>query len=973
MGHNSTGDSGWGFDFEREVSVAFLVLMMSNGGVWLSDEEAIFEVWPQVNNGVETDDIRVCLRNVRTGRLRNLYVQCKYTIELSKSGDSPFGKSIIRAFRDYVKWKEEKREEDCLFAIACGPLNDKSASLVEFLDYVHVKGDYELCEEFSEGSPFVECNRWVETFSSLAKKSDVKARVTTELLVDFLRHYYVFQPDIRYRGGLEEAFMLSALKAAGAEAPSDKLATIRSFVANKAKSRSRIRKDELMSLLRLSCSPGGAGVLSEGCFERKKSKSNPSLSKSQISLLGPEVSETKCFSGFADRLSKSPSILQDWFVAESNERDKELLAELFDGNGSPGSLYQVLREMAKLVEEEKYRLEVCRVALKLFRYQRERGNFGIVFDFLSFVFAPQTAFDSADSRWRPQVMRIMFDFDDEMAWFVLLGQIVSERMPPLSFDDRHSFGATDEALLSDYQELALIKATENTKRLCDVVRRLPLVDGKFLRRVLQIAKNIADYEVVSSLLNAWSEIVEWPFFAETKVDRADAILQVVMDSLRGDDFPIIVRLFDVSREGSMELDDLRKEFLKRYLISNNSAIPALQRLTKEVRHPNDIGCILAEVMGDKFDEVLFPVALEDNDQSMRSCVRAYAWTRFRRHEGLQWTKEIGVYKWTSRKRALLYAMLPTEPSVWQEAEKDAAEAISVYWQNVKVYLPDNLDAERFSKVILALTQCGRLADSLMMWSYVKARDPNVKDDVTLEMLEGFLKASRLESGIKELFHKIQMALADIHRGLRKNVKRISEIEMFFISELGERTFERMDTSCCSRRMADDAEFFVDVVRTSKDAKKREYLTKAGAEKVLRMWDIFPGVDCDGKVDQNAFCDWFSKVRDITQEDQSLINQCDKWIGEVLWWLPEPQEGMFSLSRIWSIVNDKNGVTIRCALQKRLMDSSLLMHLFNGDRQGEPYLERYSRYAKESFDRGYGNVSLLYRRVQSYLENVPRLK
>ena len=267
----------------------------------------------------------------------------------------------------------------------------------------------------------------------------------------------------------------------------------------------------------------------------------------------------------------------------------------------------------------------------------------------------------------------------------------------------------------------------------------------------------------------------------------------------------------------------------------------------------------------------------------------------------------------------------------------------------------------------------RVADALTMWSFTGKQPYGVNYEITMEMLEGFVSGECSKSKLKELFPKIQMALTEIHCESNKDVRRISEIEKFFISELGGYTFERMDTSCCSRRMADEATFFVDVVRASMGFEGCGVLTKTGAEKILRAWNLFPGVDSTVRIDQKAFCDWLAELRGLTNENESLRKNCEKWIGEVLCCLPEPDAGMFSLGCIWTLVNGEAGAVIRRAYQKRLMDSSSLMHLLSGDLRGESYLDRYRRYAKEASDCGYGYVSLLYRRVQSHLENLPRLK
>lgn len=151
------------------------------------------------------------------------------------------------------------------------------------------------------------------------------------------------------------------------------------------------------------------------------------------------------------------------------------------------------------------------------------------------------------------------------------------------------------------------------------------------------------------------------------------------------------------------------------------------------------------------------------------------------------------------------------------------------------------------------------------------------------------------------------------------------------------------------------------------------LSKTGAEQILRAWNVFPGVDCKAKVNQTDFCNWFANVRDLAEEDSVLKKNCYKWIGEVLWCLPEPNEGMFTLRFIWDIVNGDDGASIRIAYQKRLKDSSTVMRLFGADRQRESHLDMYRRYAKESSDCGYGNVSLIFSRAQLYLESLPSLK
>lgn len=965
MGHNSSGDSGWGFDLEREVSCALLVLMAARGCLWMSDEEEIVSVWPQVHQDVKTDDIMVCLKNRHTGTVRNLYIQCKSTIRCNRSKSGEFYKAVSRAFCDYTR---KDNPGNWLFAIACAPLLRESSTLPDFIHAMHERTWVQVREELRGDRLEPEYKKWYELFLWIAKTCESGSNVSQELVHKFLQHYYVLQPDIQYRFGFEESFILSALLNLGLNSPRSAINVVRGVVADKAKAKAYIERDELLRELNVPVTEKSTNAGAKFQLDLANSLEGYGDGTPRFGTNDQTI---------VDKISRDASLLEDIFSDVKFAENDNSIKALFLPYNDRRSLYELLRVLARYVISERTRLEASRVGIRLLAYQLRLGNHGIVFDFFAYLLCPEIELDSKGKRWRIDWLKLLFKFDGDVSWKILCSQVVTVRMQPISFLD-YPHRPMDIDLLASYQDYALELAEKDVPKIIDLVRRLPLLDPKFFDRILGHIRNSrslfdkgkADC-VCEALLNSWVEVVEWPFFVDDKNERSNAIFQLAEMLLGDKTTSLLIKLYCVYDGSIANLDELRRKYLQKYILDYGADFETIKKLSAQVRHPSSIGATLAKIKSADYDYEFFGEILEESREwTSKDMSQTYAWYRYLHEGGMSWARRIEKICKTKARLARFYSMLPVVPDVWERVETVASKEADVYWKNIKIYLPDPDIAKQCAHVVQELSRCGRTIDALRMWSYLKTRKVNVPYSILVSMLDAFVNGSQSMERLEESIHLIQEALKDLHTNAEKDIKIVSEIEWYFNVLVGKRTIERIDFECGNIRMATDAGFFVDVVRGLSNGKNApKTIDYSRGTKVLNAWSVFPGINVNLSEEQVGFKQWIKAMMQLTVNDKTLRNKCYKWLGACLAKVQVPVSDISPMSEVWDFVNGEEGRLIRHDFEKALKEYALLPHLFSGKESKVSIKEEYLRLDKEAQSCGYHNIALAYERAYRYLDAV----
>lgn len=968
MGHSSSGDSGWGFDFEREVSCALLVLMAANGCLWLSDEEEIKCVWPQVHKeGMDTDDIRVCLINHQRNTARDLYIQCKSTIKCNMAHDGAFYKAVSRAFSDFAK---TDNSVDKVFALACGPLNGRGCILPDFMHAMHVREWDQVSLELAKKHLEPEYEELFSIFCQIAQSCKIDKPVTKAMVHSFLKHYYVFQPDIKFRYGIEESFILSALRHLGATMPEDKINVLRGFVAEKAKARGKVEKSEVMDKLRLFGRQvvirGHDNVLDMVAARHGQNEINTTDGRKEN------------FDRIGEVARPQLNVLQsDYIMLSCDKMPNESLLESLHGGES---LYEYLCCLARRIVNIESRQQACRAAVQLLARQRERGNSGIVFDMFSYLLSPLTPLDAEEDRWRVSLVRDLFRINNDIAWEILCAQVVTERMPPLSFLDIRQSSEFDKDLLREYQKYALGHVGGEPSRVMDLVARLPLVDADFFDSIIAcVSSCVLDAAekdrkaIYGAILDAWTKIVEWPFFSEDRQRRSKTLLTVIKKLFASDYEPLLIAVFGVSDAMPNALNAVRKRLLRRFANEHGDRIEEMLRIANNIRHPNLIGEYLSMIMGTDYDIPLLTVSLQKYKEScVVDVARAYAWGRYKQQGGMRWVNALDIAGWSNNMVAHFYALLPVVPESWHHVESLGSECMDEYWKNVKIYLPPKSVAAECGYVVLQLSECGRTLDSLRMWSFMQCQKVSTPYSMTVAMLEGLVDGTQTVEAMWGEFYRVQAALKNLHASPNIEKNRVARIEWYFNALFAKRTMEYIDASCCSRRMSVDSVFFVNVVRGVSDGVRApKNVDYSRGEKVLNMWEDFPGMSEDGRACDKDFQLWFNRVVVVTENDEVCKNKCLKWIGMCLAKQDKFGDTIFSIKSIWRLVESAEGCVIRNEFETTLKNKALLPHLLLAGG-GVSLKNSYYQLGRAAKELGYTNVAASYERAYQYLKGMQPL-
>ena len=956
MGSTSTGNSGWGFDFEREVSCAFLVLMASDGCLWVGDEEVIKSVWPQVHKDIETDDIRVCLQNVSTKKIREMYIQCKATVECTPAKSSQFYKAVSKAFRDYLKCKGKNASTECVFALCCGPLPPNSQHLPEFLHDMHERNINQIIAELSEGRLEKEYKRLYSIFAEIARSCETTVPVTNELICDFIRGYYVLQPDIKYRFGIEESFMMSTLRHIKAIPPTDKLDVLRILAGEKAKARTFVERDQVLERLRIDDS-------AQTNAHRMSFNLANSAEQTRCDQIVQAAMELPTSSN-----NQLPDKVTNAIDNVKSGNEEPLIDILVDNKHNGELLYSILRTMAANVVSGNGREGSTLAAMRFLRYQRDHGTNGIAFDFFVYLLSPEIKIDSLDTSWRYPWLRELFRIDSDLAWDILCALIVSEKMPPISFVDGSRIGEPDAELIGEYKKYALELAANDSAKLTDLANRLPLVDREFFGEYLALIRvkanrASADYvdKISQSLLSSWAKILEWPFFGEQRIVRSQDVLNLVIELL-GDKYePILLQLYEVDEGYCDGLNSLREEYLQRYIADNGDNPDVIGEFAAKVRHSYAVGATLARIQSGNYDQRFFDIMLlRLKNASLASVAQAYAWQKYRHAGGMHWAEKVESNKWRPKQIAQFYALLPLEKTVWAFVCRKHPQMTDEYWRNVKIYMPDKETAADYKDVVLGLANCGRTIDSLTAWSYMVSSKINVPVNVTMTMMNSFLSGAQSVKDMNKVLHCIVEALKSIGLAENIDVDMAADIEWYFNAALSKTTFEYLDSRWCNIRMAKDPEFFIRVVkgvyRNCGDEISNDY---SRGEKVLNAWNVFPGVDSECRFNASAFRRWWDRLFKKISNDTQCRNKCLSWIGICLAKIPIPNRDVFLWTDVWDFMNSAQCEPMFDGFKVTLKNQNDLAYIFASEEIKQGINDKYNQLADEAMKYKFYNIAKAY--------------
>ncbi len=392
-----------------------------------------------------------------------------------------------------------------------------------------------------------------------------------------------------------------------------------------------------------------------------------------------------------------------------------------------------------------------------------------------------------------------------------------------------------------------------------------------------------------------------PIAPELKYQRLFSNRDFELDQERGN--------YDEQRK---RLDDDRQIAIQEIL--SKGGLQAAQAFAQTVASPDQVGRVLGIIASDELEQVILTTLLDTTEEVNKWVVAGFIQAR---NWKLKWTWVDSVLEreWTTAQKANFLALLPFEEEVWRRVESQLGEQYEgLYWRNIMVNpFGMNCDPTEAIKMLLKYQR----ASAAVSCVYGTTLGSDSKFDVNLAT-RAMLALLELPSDIKHLEQEqIIEVINKLQESSTADQDALFRIEWNFLPWLGQ--FSSASPITLENRLASDPAFFAEVVslvfrskfdkRDAPEPDEQRRNLASNAYKLLSEWRRCPGIIHNESFNINAFNEWLSEARRITEKTgHGIIGQI--YIGKVLTHAPADQNGLWIHEAVAEALNGKDTKEMR---------------------------------------------------------------
>jgi len=336
------------------------------------------------------------------------------------------------------------------------------------------------------------------------------------------------------------------------------------------------------------------------------------------------------------------------------------------------------------------------------------------------------------------------------------------------------------------------------------------------------------------------------------------------------------------------------------------------RFAESVSAPGQVGHALGVIADDVFENVFLPNFLDSADSKRKALVTSFIW---RRHHlfGWEWCDGLDKSDWKPEQKGQFLACLPFTNEAWDRAAGWLQSHESEYWSRTSANAYQTDGDLRIA--IDKLMEHGRphaAIDCLVRLRHAKQPiDSNQCVRALLEVLSSSEPGYAMdEYHIVELIKFLQAE------------PEVSEDDLFKVEWAYVPLLNRDQGAApqlLESRLANDPEFFCEVIRLIYRSKKEDQLSREPTEesktiatnawRLLDKWKTPPGTQKNGTFSDECFADWLERVKVACTEsghlEVALLN-----VGEVLIHTPPDPGGLWINRTVAAALNDREADEMR---------------------------------------------------------------
>lgn len=483
---------------------------------------------------------------------------------------------------------------------------------------------------------------------------------------------------------------------------------------------------------------------------------------------------------------------------------------------------------------------------------------------------------------------------------------------------------------SSYAELAVATAGQDTTRLSALIDHLDNLPKPAFDQLLQVLSSQPISELPEEQrLSIWDHLTRFTNkhrrFSDAKWALPDELvtrIEHVTEQLAPTNpFNLYQHLFtdrdsDLYEEnGDWERQQKKLDTRREAAISevfHQLGADGVIRFAESVSSPGQVGHALGVIADPVIERTFLPHFLDSTDNKRKALVSGFLWRRYH-VESWKWCDDIDKSDWTPAQVGQFLAYLPFTKGAWDRASEWLQAHESEYWTRTgaNAYQADGDLAIGIEKLI----EHGRPHAAINCLDRMRHAKQPIDSNQCVRALLAAL-SSKEPSYAMDGYYIVEL-IKFLQKEPSVNQDDLFRVEWAYIPLLDHH--RDAAPQLLESRLANDPEFFCEVIRLIYRSKKEDQPSKEPTEEskaiatnawqLLHEWKTPPGTQKDGTFSDERFTEWLQRVREVCTEsghlEVALIN-----IGEVLIHTPPDPGGLWIHRTVAAALNDREADDMR---------------------------------------------------------------
>lgn len=363
-------------------------------------------------------------------------------------------------------------------------------------------------------------------------------------------------------------------------------------------------------------------------------------------------------------------------------------------------------------------------------------------------------------------------------------------------------------------------------------------------------------------------------------------------------------------EQRKKLDAQRERAISE--IFQQDGVEGVIRFAESVSSPGQVGYALGVIADDVFERALLPHFLDSADNKHKALVSGFIWRRYHL-KGWEWCDDLDKSHWTPEQIGQFLACLPFTKETWDRASKWLQAHEREYWTHTgaNAYQADG----DLSIAIDKLIEHGRPHAAINCLDRMHHAKQPIDSDQCVRALLAALSSNE-PSCVMDGYSIVEL-IKFLQTEPSVNQDDLFEVEWVYVPLLDRHGGAA--PQLLENRLANDPEFFCEVIRLAYRSKKEDQPPRERNEEskaiatnawhLLLEWKIPPGTQQDGTFSEACFIEWLRRVKEICEESghlgAALFN-----IGKVLIHTPPDPDGLWIRRAVAAALNDREADDMR---------------------------------------------------------------